>query len=186
MTEAPKNIIVVDADPVQRQALADLLLSDGHAVLLASGAEEALLKLENGQVDLVLAEEEMPGVTGRELLWECVRRWQGLPFIMLTGSGTVSRAVAAIKAGKRMADALQEAGLFTPLALNMVRLGEETGRLDEMLLEVARVHDDEVQSGVKRSLQLIEPLLIIVMGGMIAMIIVSILLGILSVNDLAG
>ena len=98
----------------------------------------------------------------------------------------VASVAPAIKAGKRMADALQEAGLFTPLALNMVRLGEETGRLDEMLLEVARVHDDEVQSGVKRSLQLIEPLLIIVMGGMIAMIIVSILLGILSVNDLAG
>lgn len=99
MTDAQKNVIVVDADPVRRQALADLLASDGHAVLPASGAEEALLKLENGHVDLVLAEEDMPGVSGRELLWECVRRWQGLPFIMLTGSGTVPRAVAAIKDG---------------------------------------------------------------------------------------
>jgi general secretion pathway protein F len=90
-----------------------------------------------------------------------------------------------IKQGGRLADALEDAGLFTPLALNMVRLGEETGRLDAMLLELARVHDGEVQSGVKRALTLVEPLLILVLGAVIAAIIVSILLGILSVNELA-
>jgi general secretion pathway protein F len=68
----------------------------------------------------------------------------------------------------------------------MVRLGEETGRLDAMLLELARVHDGEVQSGVKRALTLVEPLLILVLGVVIAAIIVSILLGILSVNELAA
>ena len=92
--------------------------------------------------------------------------------------------VPAIKQGGRMADALERSGLFTPLALNMVRLGEETGRLDEMLLEIARVHDNEVQAGVKRALTLIEPLLILVLGAVIAGIIVSILMGILSVNEL--
>lgn len=92
----------------------------------------------------------------------------------------------AIKRGARMAESLEKAGLFTPLALNMIRLGEETGRLDDMLLEVAKVHDGQVQTGVKRSLQLVEPVLILVMGGFIALIIVSILMGILSVNDLAG
>ena len=75
---------------------------------------------------------------------------------------------------------------MTPLALNMVRLGEETGRLDAMLLELARVYDGDVQAGVKRGLTMLEPLLILVLGGVIAAIIVSILLGILSVNDLAG
>lgn len=92
----------------------------------------------------------------------------------------------AIKQGGRVADALGKSGLFTPLALNMVRLGEETGRLDAMLLELARVYDGEVQSGVKRALTLLEPILILLLGGVIAAIIVSILLGILSVNDLAG
>ena len=92
----------------------------------------------------------------------------------------------AIKQGGRLADALEGAGLFAPLALNMVRLGEETGRLDAMLLELARVYDGEVQSGVKRALTLIEPLLILVLGAVIAAIIVSILLGILSVNQLAA
>ena len=91
-----------------------------------------------------------------------------------------------IKKGGRMADALTETGLFTPLALNMVRLGEETGRLDTMLLELARVHDAEVQAGIKRALTLIEPILILTLGVLIAAIIVSILLGILSVNDLAA
>ncbi|MGD9943028.1 MAG: type II secretion system F family protein [Burkholderiaceae bacterium] len=91
----------------------------------------------------------------------------------------------AIKQGERMAQALERTGLFTPLALNMVRLGEETGRLDAMLLELARIHDDEVQSGVKRALTLLEPVLILLMGAIIAAIIVSILMGILSVNDLA-
>lgn len=93
---------------------------------------------------------------------------------------------AGIKQGVRLADALAATGLMTPLALNMVRLGEETGRLDTMLLELARVYDGDVQAGVKRGLTLLEPLLILVLGGIIAAIIVSILMGILSVNDLAG
>lgn len=91
----------------------------------------------------------------------------------------------AIKQGGRMADALGKTQLFTPLGLNMIRLGEETGRLDAMLQELARVHDGEVQAGVKRALTLLEPLLILALGGVIAAIIVSILMGILSVNDLA-
>lgn len=91
-----------------------------------------------------------------------------------------------IKKGGRMADALGETGLFTPLALNMLRLGEETGRLDTMLLELARVHDAEVQADIKRGLTLIEPVLILTLGVIIASIIVSILMGILSVNDLAA
>lgn len=99
--------------------------------------------------------------------------------------GAIDSVAPAIKQGGRMADALEASALFTPLALNMVRLGEETGRLDAMLLEVARVHDSEVQSGVKRALTLVEPALILTLGLVIAGIIVSILMGIMSVNDLA-
>ncbi|MDR1854826.1 MAG: type II secretion system F family protein [Azoarcus sp.] len=92
----------------------------------------------------------------------------------------------AIKQGGRLADALQATNMFTPLALNMVRLGEETGRLDAMLLELARIYDGEVEAGIKRLLALLEPTLILVLGAVIAAIIVSILLGIMSVNELAG
>ncbi|MCR9186945.1 MAG: type II secretion system F family protein [Halieaceae bacterium] len=91
----------------------------------------------------------------------------------------------AVKSGKRMSVALEETGLFTPMVIQMTRVGEESGRLDAMMLELARVFDGHVQAGVKRGLTLLEPVLILGMGAIIAVIIISILLGILSVNDLA-
>lgn len=91
----------------------------------------------------------------------------------------------AVKAGKRMSIALDETKLFTPMVIQMTRVGEESGSLDTMMLELARVFDDHVQSGVKRSLTLLEPVLILFMGFVIAVIIIAILMGILSVNDLA-
>ena len=93
--------------------------------------------------------------------------------------------VAASKSGRRMSVTLRVNGSFSPLVIQMIRLGEESGRLDEMLLELARIYDGEVQAGVKRGLTLLEPLLILFMGGGIALIIMAILMGILSVNDLA-
>jgi general secretion pathway protein F len=91
----------------------------------------------------------------------------------------------AVKGGGRVSQALTDSGDFSPMMVQMVRVGEESGQLGEMLLELARVYDDEVSAGVKRSLTLLEPVLILGMGGMIGFIIVAILMGILSVNDLA-
>jgi general secretion pathway protein F len=91
----------------------------------------------------------------------------------------------AVKSGKRMSVALDETGMFTPMVIQMTRVGEESGSLDQMMLELARVFDDHVQSGVKRGLTLLEPVLILGMGAVIAVIIIAILMGILSVNDLA-
>ncbi len=92
-------ILVVDDDDGLRQVLRDLLLAEEYAVLLAGDGEEALLKLEKGPVDLVIADDMMPGMAGRELLWECVRRWPGLPVVLLSGQGGVPEAVAAIRGG---------------------------------------------------------------------------------------
>ena len=91
----------------------------------------------------------------------------------------------AVKAGKRMSVALEETKMFTPMVIQMTRVGEESGRLDDMMLELASVFEDHVASGVKRLLTLLEPVLILTMGFIIALIIISILMGILSVNDLA-
>ncbi len=91
----------------------------------------------------------------------------------------------AVKAGRRMSVALEETGMFTPMVIQMTRVGEESGSLDKMMLELAKVFDDHVQSGVKRGLTLLEPVLILGMGFIIAVIIIAILMGILSVNDLA-
>ena len=92
----------------------------------------------------------------------------------------------AVKAGKRMSVALEETKMFTPMVIQMIRVGEESGSLDQMMLELAKVFDDHVQSGVKRGLALLEPVLILGMGFIIAVIIIAILMGILSVNDLAA
>jgi general secretion pathway protein F len=94
--------------------------------------------------------------------------------------------VPKVKGGGKMVDAMQASGIFEPLAVNLVRVGEETGRMGPMLLELARIFNGEVETGIKRGLTLLEPVLILVLGMLIAAIIVSIMLGILSVNDLAA
>ncbi len=91
-----------------------------------------------------------------------------------------------VKDGTKVVDALDGTGVFEPLAINLVRVGEETGRIGPMLLELAHIYNRDVELGIKRALTMLEPLLILVLGLLIASIIVSILLGILSVNDLAA
>lgn len=93
--------------------------------------------------------------------------------------------VPKVKGGAKMVDALKASGIFEPLAISLIRVGEETGRMGPMLLELARLFNRDVETGIKRGLTLLEPLLILVLGLLIATIIVSIMLGILSVNDLA-
>jgi general secretion pathway protein F len=115
---------------------------------------------------------------------------QALQIATLTVSNThlrqsLATIIPKVKSGGRMADAFEASSMFEPLALSLVRVGEETGRLSPMLLELARLSDRDVESGIKRGLTLLEPVLILVLGGIIAAIIVSILLGILSINDLA-
>ena len=90
-----------------------------------------------------------------------------------------------LKAGQGLAEPLLEQGVFPPLAIHMIRVGEETGQLDDMLLQVADTYDGEVQTTVKRLLSLLEPLLILGLGVIIAGIIMSILVAIISINDLA-
>lgn len=94
--------------------------------------------------------------------------------------------VLPVKSGTRLAQAMAASRRFEPLAINLVRVGEETGRLGALLLEYARIADHRVEIGLKRALALLEPLLIVVLGVVIAGIIVSILLGILSVNEIAA
>lgn len=90
-----------------------------------------------------------------------------------------------VKTGRGLAEPLLEAGHFPRLAVQMIRVGEETGQLQEMLLQVADTYDGEVQTAVKRLLTLLEPALILGLGVIIAGIIMSILVAILSLNELA-
>lgn len=99
---------------------------------------------------------------------------------------TLASVAIRVKDGAKVVDALKDTGIFEPLAINLIRVGEETGRIGPMLLELAHIYNREVETGIKRALTMLEPLLILILGLLIAAIIVSILLGILSVNDLAA
>lgn len=90
-----------------------------------------------------------------------------------------------LKEGRTISEALSKEELFPKLAVQMIKMGEETGRLEEMLMRVAVIYDKQLKTTIQRMLALLEPILIISLGLMIGGIIVSILLAILSVNDLA-
>jgi general secretion pathway protein F len=97
----------------------------------------------------------------------------------------LAKVAPIVKEGGRVVQAISVTGIFEPLAINLIRVGEETGRIGPMMLELSNILNREVETGIKRLLTLVEPALILVLGVLIAAIIVSILLGILSVNDLA-
>lgn len=103
----------------------------------------------------------------------------------LTLVDAVRDAEEQLKQGRHMSDALLDKGVLPKMAMQMIRMGEETGRLEEMLLRVATIYDKQLKVSIQRMLALLEPALIITLGLMIAGIIISILLAILSVNDLA-
>jgi len=97
----------------------------------------------------------------------------------------LENAETQLKQGRTMSEALTQQNLFPKLAVQMIKMGEETGRLEEMLLRIALIYDKQLKTTIQRMLALMEPALIISLGLMIGGIIVSILLAILSVNDLA-
>ena len=92
----------------------------------------------------------------------------------------------AIKQGQRFSRIIADTRLLDPAALQLVALGEETGRLDTMLLELTKQQEAALQTQTRRLLTLLEPLLILSLGLVIALIIIAILLGILSVNELVA
>jgi general secretion pathway protein F len=79
---------------------------------------------------------------------------------------------------------LEEAEVFPPLAVHMIGVGEETGRLDEMLIKVAETYEENVRNTVKRFVSLLEPLIIVIMGGVVGFIVISMLLAIFSINEI--
>jgi general secretion pathway protein F len=92
--------------------------------------------------------------------------------------------VEGVRKGAGMVGPLRESGVFPPLAVHMLSVGEETGRLDEMLLQIADTYDTSVRNALKRLLSLLEPAIIVVMGLVVGFVVLSILLAIFSVYDL--
>ncbi len=126
-----------------------------------------LSALLRGGVPLLEALGTVQGVVGNRLLARAIGQVQ-----------------VRVREGKGMARPLGESGLFPPLALNMIAVGEETGKLDGMLAEVANFYDQEVKRTTKRLTALLEPILILGMGLIIGIVVISMLMAIFSINDL--
>lgn len=90
-----------------------------------------------------------------------------------------------LKQGRGLSNTLIDSKQFPKMALQMIKMGEESGKLEEMLLKVADTYDKELKVTIQRMLALLEPVLILGLGVAIAGIIISILMAILSINDLA-
>jgi general secretion pathway protein F len=104
------------------------------------------------------------------------------------GNNVIAKGIATIredvKRGKGIAKPLRDSGVFPPLAVHMMVVGEETGKLDEMLIKVADRYDTETRIAIRRLLSLLEPGMILFMGLLVGFIIVAILLAIFSVNEI--
>ncbi len=98
---------------------------------------------------------------------------------MIIEEGVVE-ARRGVAEGKNFTDSLKESGQFPFMVTQMVSVGEATGTLDEMLLKIADFYDDEVTASVASLLSLLEPILLILVGGIIGSIVISMYLPIFS------
>lgn len=92
----------------------------------------------------------------------------------------VERASVSVGEGGRLAPALAET--FPPLAVQMLALGEETGKLEELCLRIADTYDGEVRRAIRTTVALIEPVMIIVFGGLVGFVALAMLQAIYSIN----
>lgn len=102
---------------------------------------------------------------------------------------TISRALAGVaqgvKRGEGIAAPLRRAAVFPPLAAHLLTVGEETGRLDQMFHRMADIYENDTRSSIKRFTSVFEPIVILVMGVMVGALILSMMLAITSINDVA-
>ena len=113
--------------------------------------------------------------------------------LALSGAVVGNRAIAAavdtvsarFKEGEGLSAPLARTSCFPSLSVQLIRIGEETGRLEEMLQEVAEIYEQEVQRALERLLALLVPAITIAMGAAIALIIAAVMTAMISINDLA-
>jgi general secretion pathway protein F len=106
----------------------------------------------------------------------------------MMGNQVLARALDSLGEGVRsgvgLSKPMTDTGVFPPLAVHMVKVGEETGRLDEMLLKVGATFETDTRKSLKRLIALVEPCIILGMGLVVGFIVVAMLLAILSITDI--
>ena len=96
---------------------------------------------------------------------------------------TVEEAAAAIREGASIAAPLKRSGDFPPIVIHMIAVGEKSGQLEKMLENVAKAYDTQVDTRVQALTSLLEPLMIIFMGGAVGFIAFSIMMPLIQMND---
>lgn len=91
-----------------------------------------------------------------------------------------------VKRGEGIAAPVRKTGQFPPLAAHLLMVGEETGRLDAMFARMADIYETDTREAIKKFTSLFEPLIILTMGVVIGALILSMLLAITSINEVAG
>jgi general secretion pathway protein F len=125
------------------------------ATLLASG------------VPLLIAMEIVRNVLGNRVLEDVVKA-----------------AISSIREGESIAEPLRRSGQFPPMVTHMITVGEKSGQLEEMLLNVSKAYEADVDTKVATLTSLLEPLVIVVMGGMVGFIAMAILMPLVQMNQL--
>ncbi|MEB3290587.1 MAG: type II secretion system F family protein [Leptolyngbya sp.] len=98
-------------------------------------------------------------------------------------SDAVDEARKDVQSGGMISLALQKFGVFPTMAIQMISIGEETGELDGMLMKVADFYEDEVEQAVKSLTSIMEPIMIVVLGGMVGSILLSMYLPMFKVME---
>jgi general secretion pathway protein F len=148
-------------------------------------------KLKITGLGMILRKMEVSGVT--RTLGTLIK--SGVPMIQalvtaraVVGNVVISNALGDVEVGVRegagVSAPLARSGAVPALAIQMIGVGEETGRLDEMMLRVAEHYDKEVRAQVMQFTRLLEPMMIVVMGLLVGGVVVSMLTAIFSINDL--
>jgi len=102
-----------------------------------------------------------------------------------TISGALTGVALGVKRGEGIAVPMRKAGVFPPLASHLLTVGEETGRLDQMFARMADIYETDTRAAIKRFTSIFEPVVILVMGLVVGALILSMLLAITSINNVA-
>ncbi|HWQ53320.1 MAG TPA: type II secretion system F family protein [Bryobacteraceae bacterium] len=100
-------------------------------------------------------------------------------------AGSLDAVAQGVKRGEGIAAPIRRAGMFPPLAAHLLTVGEETGRLDHMFARMADIYENDTRAAIKRFTAIFEPVVILVMGVMVGALILSMLLAITSINEVA-
>jgi type IV pilus assembly protein PilC len=98
----------------------------------------------------------------------------------------IMNARESIREGERISDPLKKSGVFPPMVVQMIAVGEETGNLDSMLTKIADFYDQEVDAAVKGLTSMIEPIVIVFMGIVIGGIVIAMFIPMFELGQLAG